>query len=195
MHGGNKTKFEMPGDHACTLCGGVDSAEHWMAQCPASQPVTNRRKTRMRIDDYMATLQRGDGLCLRFARVLYWLVKEAPGSGMHRMGMYLREVVEAVFMRLGITQLAAHQITLLRKCALVMTRIWIGGVLEDYSFKMSGKTNRRNVQYEEAKTKQLLKAKHASEAAKLQRDREKLNEAATRQKRLYDYYAMERRDL
>ena len=68
-------------------------------------------------------------------------------------------------------------------------------MLDDYSFKLSGKTQRRNDLYENFKAKQQLKAKLSSQAAAQQREREKLNEAATRQKRLHEYYAMERREL
>ena len=195
LHGGNKTKFEMPGDHSCQLCGGIDSAEHWMAQCPGEKAVVNRRSVSAEIEDYIASIPTREVLTRSFAYRLRWVVEEAPGSGMHRMGMYLREVVDAIFQSLGITLLNANDIVLLRKCATQMTKIWIAGVLDDHSLKMTGKKKQSNALYMANLERQRMKKALAAAAARHHREWTDATREANRQAKIHEYFEMERRDL
>ena len=195
MHGGNKTKMELPGDHSCTLCGGVDSAEHWMAQCMSEVATVNRAATGQKVLEYIESIGPPSTLPSQFARTLNWLVNDGPGSGMHRMGMYLRDIVHAIFERLRVTVLSAEEIEELRKHAIRMTRIWIAGVLEDYNHKMTGKKGRVNNIYEANKEKGLKKAALAQATALKSKVQRKLRKQEDRQAKLMEYREMERREL
>ena len=196
MHGGNKAKFRMPGDHSCKLCGREDSAEHWMSQCPASWPSNNRKRVRDKVAAVIATIPMEQRIEREFALALQWLVEEGPGSGMHRMGLYLREVVDALFQHLQITELDGRMIRTLRQTALRMTKVWIEGVVADHCYKKDGNEKKaHNAHFEDMKKRKMKKHQLAVEQHKLRKDKERALATETRGGRITEYYAMATRDL
>ena len=108
-------------------------------KCGAAWPTANRSRTRKKVEASIAQIPTNHTVERDFALALQWLVEEGPGSGMHRMGLYLQEGVEAVFEPLGIQQLDGDMIRTLRQRALVMTKIWIEGVLADKKMERSSR--------------------------------------------------------
>ena len=196
MHGGTRARYGMAGDNSCQICGGEDSAEHWMAQCPGNWPTANRHATRLRIQAMIDEIPATEALEKEFAESLCWLVEEAPGSGMHRMGLYLRAVVEAVFNRLGVQVLDAATIRQLRKRAVDMTKIWIEGVLCEHCYKQDGKEKLQyNMHFQAMKKRQKEKRNEAEKQAKLRKEKALALAVVKRRDVITEYFQMAKRDI